>query len=172
MMDGEQQSSMDRNGKNGEGRMDRISDQTKGLVDDVKEWVDLRVKLVQIDLEERIETVANEALSTLLVVAVMAGALLFCLLAAAFGLGLLLNSTALGFTIVGMALAAAGWAIARFKPRLVGRSRKPSGPKRAELKRTDGRLLSAQESGVKSQAVNRPAAESADDSGVHSERTT
>ena len=121
-------------GSNGNGRFDRISDQTKGLVEDVKEWVDLRVKLVQLDIEERVETIANEAISTLLVIAVAAGSLLFLLIAAAFAMGALFGSNALGFLAVGVVLAIVSWSIARFKPKFV---RKPVSARRSALRGAD-----------------------------------
>ena len=67
--------------------MNRISDQTKGLVDDVKEWVDLRIKLLQIDIEERLETVANQAVSTVVVICLATASIFFGLVAAAIALG-------------------------------------------------------------------------------------
>ncbi len=48
------------------GSIDRIADQTRGLVEDIKEWIDLKVHLVQLELEERFETLANRRSWTVL----------------------------------------------------------------------------------------------------------
>jgi len=101
------------------GRIDRITDQTKGLVDDIKEWIDLRVRLVQLDLEERFETIANQTILTLVVIGIGATSLFFALVAAALGLGSLLSSPALGFLVVSIILAVVMWFVNRWRPRFV-----------------------------------------------------
>ena len=99
--------------------MDRISDQAKGLVDDVKEWVDLRVRLVQMDLEDRIEVIANQTILTIIIILMAGVSMLFALFAAAFGLGLLFGNTALGFLCIAAVLALGTLLMNRMRPKFV-----------------------------------------------------
>lgn len=101
------------------GRLDRITDQTRGLVDDVKEWVDLRIRLVQMDLEEKFETAANQAVLALVLAGIGATSIFFALVAAAFGLGQLLGHTAFGFLAVSVVLAILMWLVHWRRPRLI-----------------------------------------------------
>lgn len=101
------------------GRMDRIADNTRGLIEDVKEWIDLKVQLVQLDLEEKIETLANQVLSTFLVIVLAAVTALFILVAGAFGLGQWLGHPAWGFLSVSGLLALVTILIHFRHPRLV-----------------------------------------------------
>ena len=101
------------------GRFDRISGQTKGLVDDVKEWVDLRVRLVQMDLEDRINVIANQTILTLVIIGIGGASMLFGLFAAAFGMGLLLGNNALGFLAMSVLLAIATILMNQVRPRFI-----------------------------------------------------
>jgi uncharacterized membrane protein YqjE len=78
----------------------RLTQHTQQLVEDLKRWVDLRIELVQVELEEQIQSKANEiALAvTLAVVAFLA--VVFGLTTAALGLGAWLGHPAWGFLIV------------------------------------------------------------------------
>jgi Putative Actinobacterial Holin-X, holin superfamily III len=102
-----------------EGRVDRISDQTKGLIDDIKEWIDLRVQLIQIDIEERIETVANEVLSTVVVAILIFLIVIFLLVGAALGLGPVLGHPAWGFLAVAGFMGLVTLAIHFIRPRVI-----------------------------------------------------
>jgi hypothetical protein len=101
------------------GRFDRISAQTKGLVDDVKEWVDLRVRLVQLDLEDRIDVIANQTILTLIIIGIGGASMLFGLFAAAFGLGILLGNNALGFLSISVLLGLATLMMNFVRPRFI-----------------------------------------------------
>lgn len=41
------------------GKMDRITDQTRGIVDDVKIWVELRIELLKQEIEDRVNGVVG-----------------------------------------------------------------------------------------------------------------
>lgn len=85
----------------------RVSDHASGLVDDVKEWAELRIELVRKEVERRIEgrlsTVKNQAVVGAL--AAMTG--YFALFALAFGLGALFGHPAWGFLAVTVLFAIA-----------------------------------------------------------------
>lgn len=101
------------------GRMDRIADNTRGLIEDVKEWIDLKVQLVQLEIEQKIETLANQVVSTFLVIVLAAVTALFILVAAALGLGQWLGHPAWGFLAVSGALGLVTILIHFRRPRLV-----------------------------------------------------
>ena len=103
----------------GNGKFDRISGQTKGLVDDVKEWVDLRLKLVQLDLEDRIDVIANQAILTVIVAFIGGTSGIFALFAAAFGLGQLIGNTALGFLSISGLLALITFVMHKVRPKFI-----------------------------------------------------
>lgn len=130
-----------------------VAAQGRQFFDDVREWVELRVELFQLDVEERIQDAVNRVAQTVAVVVLMALALLFLAMAAAFALGEWMGSTALGFLVVAVVgfLAAIGVKSSRpaVAPRLFqgddGKS-KDDGKKsprtetpRTETPRTDGR---------------------------------
>jgi len=87
-----------------------VAAQGRQFFDDVREWVELRVELFQLDVEERIQDAINRVAQTVVVVLLLALALLFLAMAAAFALGEWMGSTALGFLVVAVVgfLAALG----------------------------------------------------------------
>ncbi len=111
--------SVDESVPDGQGRLDRIADQTKGLVDDIKEWIDLKVQLVQMDLEEKFETMANQVLSTFVVILLAGVTVLFALVAASLGLGGWLGHPAWGFLAVTGILTLLTLAIHHARPRII-----------------------------------------------------
>jgi len=122
------------------GRIDRIADQTRGLVEDVKEWIDLRVQLIQLEVEDRFETVANQLLSAMLVVILAFTTLIFALIAISLGIGMLLGDPLWGFLVTTLLLAIATIVARVVKPRIVkapwaGRSEdEPGSPRLPEQK--------------------------------------
>lgn len=134
------------------GRLDRITDQTKGLVDDIKEWIDLRVRLVQLDLEERLETIANQTILTLVVIGIGAISIFFALIAAALGLGALFSNSALGFLAVSLILACTMWLVNRWRPRFVNAAIRTAARRGQEAVRKD--VLRDAKSGQK--VINAP----------------
>jgi hypothetical protein len=88
----------------GKNSVQRITDQSKGLVDDLKSWVDLRIKLAQVEVEQRIQAKVNEI--ALRIAPIIVGALggLFLLVTLALGLGWWLGQNFWGFLIVTLLL--------------------------------------------------------------------
>lgn len=101
----------------GRNKIERISDHSKGLVGDLKEWVELKIESVKLEVQHELEVKKNE----LIVVAVagiisLVGAL-FLLVALAHGLGAWLGHPAWGFLAVAVLLfAAAGFYYSRMGP--------------------------------------------------------
>ena len=84
----------------GSGNLGRITEQTRGLVDDLTAWVELRLELAQLEIEERVEKKAND-LALKIILGVLAGlAGFFALVTGALALGAWLGHPAWGFLIV------------------------------------------------------------------------
>lgn len=115
------------------GKMQRIAEQTQGLVDDLKEWVDLRIELVRIDVEERIEAQANQIALGVILGGLGLLAVLFGLTALGFGLGALLGHPGWGFLAVTVLLIVLAVIIRAAQPELVDIDlRSKRGPKSPE----------------------------------------
>ena len=99
-----------------EGKLERVSDHARGLVDELTVWVDLKiqraVKGVRDDLEARGKQVAVDAIA--IAIALVSG--LFALIAAAFGLSIWVG-TFWGFLIVSLALALLAFTMHRINSR-------------------------------------------------------
>ena len=103
----------------GQNRVSSFANETRSLVADIKEWVDLRVRLVQLEIEERIETLANQLISLVAVTVLGLFAIMFLLMGLAVWIGNLLESPALGYVIVGSALALITTVIHLVRPRIM-----------------------------------------------------
>ncbi len=94
---------------------DRLGQQAKGLVDDVKDWMDLRVKLLQTEIQDQVKGKVNELvfkhLPKVLPILLVGMASFFLLMAIAYGLGEWIGHTWLGFLILAVILGGAGGAI-------------------------------------------------------------
>lgn len=88
----------------GHNKVERIGSQTRGLAEDVKSWVELRVKLMQAEIQEKVQSKINE--SIIKIAPVIAGALagLFALVTIALFLGWWLGHPAWGYLIVTVVL--------------------------------------------------------------------
>jgi len=104
------------------GRLKRLTGETRGLVDDLKEWVDLKIQLIQLDFEDRVRQAANQAALTAVVIVVGLLAVLFGLIAAGEALGAWFDSRSLGFLALAGILALVAIVIHLAKPRLVDRA--------------------------------------------------
>ena len=100
-------------------RIQRIGEQTRGLVDDIKSWVELRMELSQIEVEDRVEEKVNEATAGAIVGIVAGLAVVFLLIAAAIGLGSLFGHQALGFLAVGVILLVLTGIVHAARPKFV-----------------------------------------------------
>ena len=100
-------------------KVERLARETRGLIDDVKDWVDLKIQLVQMEVEERVERKLNQALLGVMLAVVAFLALVFALTAVALGLGSWLGHDAWGFLAVTGLLALVAAALRLLKPRMV-----------------------------------------------------
>src|SRR5690606_4060859 len=64
------------------GRVGRVIAELRGLIGDVKEWAELRLQLLQFQVEERIEKFAVKVLAAIMTTIVGVLSLLFLLIAA------------------------------------------------------------------------------------------
>jgi uncharacterized membrane protein YqjE len=78
----------------------RLAQHTQGLIDDLKTWVDLRIELAQMELEERVEAKANKIALGVAIGGIVLLAVVFGLVTLALGLGAWLGHPAWGFLIV------------------------------------------------------------------------
>ena len=101
------------------GKIRRVSREARGLVEDVKAWVELRMTLTQMDVEDRIDSRINRAVTGALVAAIGLLGLTFMLVAAALALGTLLGHRGWGFLLVGGILAVISLVLMAVKPRVV-----------------------------------------------------
>lgn len=90
--------SMQRDGAGG--KVQRLAAHTEGLVDDLKQWVDLRIELARIEVEERVEAQANQVVLGILLAGIGLLAVVFGLVTLALGLGAWLGHPAWGFLAV------------------------------------------------------------------------
>ena len=99
----------------------RLAGESRALFDDLREWVDLRVQLVQVDIEERIEKAANEVIAIIMVVVLGLFALLFLLHGLAIWLGEILGGLHWGYLIVAGVLGLTTMALRTVKPDFMSR---------------------------------------------------
>lgn len=82
------------------GKAQRLARHTQGLIDDLKTWVDLRIELAQMELEDRVEAKVNEIALGVALGGIVLLAVVFGLVTLALGLGAWLGHPAWGFLIV------------------------------------------------------------------------
>jgi uncharacterized membrane protein YqjE len=95
-------------------RVQRIGSQTRALFGDVTSWVELRLRLFQLEVQERIQKKVDEAIIKVapVVVGLLAG--FFALITAALFVGWALGHPAWGFLVItGLLLLVAGVLYAR-----------------------------------------------------------
>lgn len=102
-----------------DGRLGRIAGQTRGLVEDLREWIDLRIDLAVLELEERVDDFRNEVALGITLAFFGFFAALFVFTTAALGLGWLLGHPFWGFLIVSVLLSLFVAVLARTRPDLV-----------------------------------------------------
>jgi len=100
------------------GPLRRIAGHTQGLVDDLREWIDLRLDLAILELEERVDELRNEVALGLTLAFVGFFAAFFVLVAVALGLGWALGHPFWGFLIVAVLLVVFVTVLARTRPDL------------------------------------------------------
>lgn len=83
-----------------DGKLHRIASHTQGLVSDLREWVDLRIDLALLEVEEQVDELRNEMALGLITALLGLFAGLFVLATVALGVGWLLGHSFWGFLIV------------------------------------------------------------------------
>lgn len=101
------------------GKLGRIAGHTRGLFEDLREWLDLRLDLAILELEERVDNLRNEIALGLTLAFFGFFAALFAFTTIALGLGWLLGHAFWGFLIVSVGLLLAVTALATTRPDLV-----------------------------------------------------
>lgn len=113
-----QNASEGKRGRRSRASLSHLAGETRALWEDMREWVDLRVELVQVDIEERIQKAANEIMAVLLAAVLGLFAMAFLLHGISVWLGRLLGATEWGYVLVGLVLAIAALIVRRVKPDL------------------------------------------------------
>lgn len=108
------------------GRLGKLASESRGLIEDLREWVDLRMQLVQVDVEERIQAVANQMAAMLVVLVFGLFTALFLLHGVSVLIGTALGNEAWGYLIVAAFLGVMTLAVHLVKPTLITRSNKES----------------------------------------------
>ncbi len=101
------------------GKLGRIAGHTRGLVEDLREWIDLRVDLAILEMEERIDDLRNEVALGITLAFLGFFAAMFVLTTVALGLGWLLGHPFWGFLIVSVILVLTVTALAQTRPELM-----------------------------------------------------
>ncbi len=108
----------DRQLPSGRNKVERISEQTKGLFADFTSWVELRLKLFQAEIQEKIESKVNQAVVKIAPFVAGAIAGFFALVTLALFLGWWLGHPAWGFLSVTLLFAVITGALQVRKKRL------------------------------------------------------
>lgn len=89
----------------GRNKVERLGAQTRALAEDVTSWVELRIKLMQAEIQEKIQSKVNESIIKIAPIVVGALTGLFALVTIALFLGWWLGHPAWGYLIVTALLA-------------------------------------------------------------------
>ena len=101
------------------GKLGRIAGHTQGLFEDLREWMDLRIDLAILEVEEKVDALRNEVALGLTIAFFGFFAAFFVFTTAALGLGWLLGHPFWGFLIVSALLLAVVVTLARARPDLL-----------------------------------------------------
>lgn len=101
------------------GKLGRIAGHTRGLVEDLREWIDLRLDLAILEIEEQVDELRNEVALGLTLAFFGFFAALFVFTTTALGLGWLLGHPFWGFLIVSGVLVILVSVLARTRPNLM-----------------------------------------------------
>jgi len=100
------------------GPLRRIAGHTQGLVEDLREWIDLRIDLAILEVEERVDELRNEVALGLTLAFFGFFAVFFVLVTVALGIGWVLGHPFWGFLIVALVLTLFVGVLARTRPDL------------------------------------------------------
>jgi hypothetical protein len=98
------------------GKLERIAGHTRGLFDDLREWIDLRLDLAILEIEEQVDELRNEVALGLTLAFLGFFAALFVFTTVALGLGWLLGHPFWGFLIVSGTLLLIFVVLAKTRP--------------------------------------------------------
>lgn len=101
------------------GTLGRIAGHTQGLVEDLREWIDLRLDLALLEVEEKVDDLRNELALGLTLAFFGLFSVLFVLTTIALGIGWLLGHPFWGFLAVSIALVLIVVALYAARPALV-----------------------------------------------------
>jgi type III secretory pathway component EscV len=99
--------------------MGRIAGHTRGLVEDLREWMDLRIDLAILEVEEKVDDLRNEVALGITLAFLGFFAAMFVFTTIALGLGWLLGHPFWGFLIVSTLLVITAVALAQTRPELM-----------------------------------------------------
>ena len=102
--------------------MDQLAHRIKQLTNEYKEYIETRLDLMVLNVGEQVTQWLGESIQKLIGYSVLGVGFLFAMIALAFYLAELLNSTALGFLVVSIPLLIAGAALASARPKGISRS--------------------------------------------------
>lgn len=102
----------------GANKVERIAQHTRGLVDDLTAWVDLKLKHTQLEVEEKVQRKIADVVVKVIPLVVFALCGLFLLVTIALGLGWWLGHPFWGFLIVTAGLGLTGLLLRRAAPSL------------------------------------------------------
>jgi hypothetical protein len=106
------------------GRIDRIGQHSKSLIDELTHWADLKIKLVKVDLAEKVEEKKIQVGLGVGMALVGFFAVLFLLTTIALALGWLLGHPTWGFLIVTVILFGIVFALKVAMPKLIAKIEK------------------------------------------------
>lgn len=101
------------------GKLGRIAGHTRGLVEDLREWIDLRLDLAILEMEERVDDLRNEVALGITLAFLGFFAAMFVFTTIALGLGWVLGHPFWGFLIVSVVLVLTAVALAKSRPELM-----------------------------------------------------
>ncbi len=101
------------------GKLSRIAGHTQGLVKDLREWIDLRIDLAILEVEEKVDNLRNEVALGLTLAFFGFFAALFVFTTVALGLGWLLGHPFWGFLIVSIVLVLLVVVLGKARPDLM-----------------------------------------------------
>lgn len=93
------------------GKIDRIAEESQGLIGDIRDWVDLKVTQYRLEVEGNRKYLSDAALRYGIIVFLAATAVVFLLTASSLALGAVLGHTGWGFLVISGVLAVAAGAL-------------------------------------------------------------
>jgi uncharacterized membrane protein YqjE len=103
------------------GKLQRIAGHTQGLVEDLREWIDLRIDLAVLEVEEKVDRAQNQIALGIVLATLGFFAGLFGLTTLALGIGWALGRPFWGFLAVFVLLVVLLVSVQAAKPELVPR---------------------------------------------------